>query len=72
MTSMRYDTGTFSLFECDECVVSGTRTQREFAKHLIVKHLATLGPCTALGGRNRGQDTEQDCEMGQNLHADRD
>ena len=38
----------------DDLVVSGTRTrQKEFeeqmSKHLIVKHLATLGPCTALG-----------------------
>ena len=38
----------------DDFVVSGTRTQqREFeeqlSKHLIVKHFATLGPCTALG-----------------------
>ena len=35
-------------------VVSGTRTQQKELKeqmsmHLIVKHLATLGPCTALG-----------------------
>ena len=38
----------------DDCVVSGTRTQQkqfeeQVSKHLIVMHLATLGPCTALG-----------------------
>ena len=38
----------------DDFVVSGTRTQQkdfeeQLSKHLIVKHLATLGPCTALG-----------------------
>ena len=38
----------------DDFVVSDTRTQhKEFeeqlSKHLIDKHLATLGPCTALG-----------------------
>ena len=38
----------------DDFVVSGTRKQqREFEeklyKHLIVKHLAKLEPCTALG-----------------------
>ena len=38
----------------DDFVVSGTRTQlKEFeeqvSKKLIVKHLGTLGPCTALG-----------------------
>ena len=37
----------------DDFVVSGTRTQRKefeehLSKHLNVKHLATLGPCTAL------------------------
>ena len=49
----------------DDFVVSGTRTQpKEFeeqlSKHFIVKHLATLGPCTA-----QSQDIEEDCEMGQ-------
>ena len=39
----------------DDFVVSGTRTQQkefeeQLSKHLIVSHLATLGPCTALGG----------------------
>ena len=38
----------------DDFVVSGTRTQQkefeeQLSNHLIVKHLATLGPCTALG-----------------------
>ena len=38
----------------DDFVVSGTRTQQkefeeQLSKHLSVKHLATLGPCTALG-----------------------
>ena len=38
----------------DDVVVSGTRTQQkefeeQLSKHLIVKHLATLGSCTALG-----------------------
>ena len=38
----------------DVFVVSGTRTQQkqfeeQWSKRLIVKHLATLGPCTALG-----------------------
>ena len=38
----------------DDFVVSGTRTQKkgfeeQLSKHLIVKHLATLGRCTALG-----------------------
>ena len=38
----------------NDCVVSGTRIQQkefeeQLSKHLIVKHLATLGPCTALG-----------------------
>ena len=38
----------------DDFVVSGTRTQQkeleeQLSEHLIVKHLATLGPCTALG-----------------------
>ena len=38
----------------DDFVVSGTRAQQkefeeQLSKHLIVKHLATLGPCTALG-----------------------
>ena len=37
----------------DDFVVSGTRTQQkefeeQLSKHIIVKHLATLGPCTAL------------------------
>ena len=39
---------------CDDFVVSGPRTQQkefeeQLSKHLIVKHLAALGPCTALG-----------------------
>ena len=60
----------------DDFVVSGTRKQqREFEeklyKHLIVKHLAKLGPCTALGDVTRGQNTEQDCEMGQ-THMNQD
>ena len=38
----------------DDIEVSGTRTQQkeseeQLSKHLIVRHLATLGPCTALG-----------------------
>ena len=39
----------------DDFVVSGTRAQQQkefeeqLSKHLIVKHLATLEPCTALG-----------------------
>ena len=38
----------------DDFVVSGTRTQQkefeeQLSKHLMVKHLATLGSCTALG-----------------------
>ena len=42
-----------SVFRHD-FVVSGTRTQQEefeeqLSSHLIVKHLATLGPCTATG-----------------------
>ena len=54
-----------------EFVVSGTRTQqREFeeqlSKHLIVKHLATLGPCTALGDVTEIRIVNRkDCEMGQ-------
>ena len=58
-TAMGYDTGKFSLClyhssavdmsvfrHGDDLVVSG---QEQLSKHLIVKHLATLGPCTALG-----------------------
>ena len=38
----------------DDFIESNTRTQQnefeeQLSKHLIVKHLATLGPCTALG-----------------------
>ena len=63
MTAMGNDTGKFSPCLChssavamsvfrhgDDAVVSGTRTQhKQLSKHLMVKHLATLGPCTALG-----------------------
>ena len=62
MTAMVFDTGTFSpglhhssavdmfVFRPgDHFVVSGTRIEEHLSKHLIVKHLATLGPCTALG-----------------------
>ena len=61
-TAMENDTGKFSpclQWPClfghgDDFVMSGTRTQQkefeeQLSKHLIVKHLATLGPCTALG-----------------------
>ena len=64
MTALGYDTGKFSpcLYRSSAAdmsvfrvsfVVSGTRKQqREFeeqlSKHLIVKHLATLRPCSAL------------------------
>ena len=54
---------------CDDFVVSCTRTQQkefeeQLSKHLIVKHLATLG-MHSTGRGHRGQDIEQDCEMGQ-------
>ena len=44
----------FVLRYGDDLVVSGTRTQQQefeeqLSKLLIVKHLATLGSCTALG-----------------------
>ena len=39
--------------------------EERLSKLVIVKHLATLGRCTALGGRQGSQDTEQDCAMGE-------
>ena len=61
MTAMRHDTGKFtprlyhpSAFDMsvfrhgDDFVVSGTRTQQKEFDELWSKHLATLGPCTAL------------------------
>ena len=60
MRAMELTTGTFSLVRFrlfrhgDDFVVSSTRTQQkefeeQLSKHLTVKHLATLGPCTAHG-----------------------
>ena len=55
----------------DDFVVSGREhNKQEFeeklSKHLIVKHLATFGPCTALGDVTEVRILKQDCDVGQN------
>ena len=59
----------------DDKMVPGTRTRPEefeeqLSKHLIVKLLAILGPCSTWR-RQRGQAVGQDCDMGQTPYGAR-